>query len=118
MITFTLPWPAKELSPNARLHWSKKSKAVKAARSTAWATALASGAAKLRADRLDVALTFLPPDARRRDTDNLIASSKALLDGLADATGVDDSKFNLSISRGDIVRNGAVRVEMQPARAA
>ena len=27
-----LPWPPKELSPNARVHWAKKSKAAKAYR--------------------------------------------------------------------------------------
>jgi hypothetical protein len=31
-MTLHLPWPPKELSPNARVHWAKKSKAAKAYR--------------------------------------------------------------------------------------
>ena len=32
MLTLTLPWPPKELSPNARQHWTKLAKAKKAYR--------------------------------------------------------------------------------------
>ena len=36
-LTLTLPWPPKELSPNARQHWSKLAKAKKAYRDAcAW----------------------------------------------------------------------------------
>ncbi len=37
MLTLTLPWPPKELSPNARQHWSKLAKTKKAYRDAcAW----------------------------------------------------------------------------------
>ena len=81
------------------------------------AAAKAAGAGKLVAVALDVTATFLPPDARRRDTDGMFSSIKAYLDGLADASGIDDSNFNLSIRRGDIVRNGLVRLEIEPRAA-
>ncbi|ALR06638.2 hypothetical protein XFHB_07055 [Xylella fastidiosa] len=29
MQSLTLPWPSKDLSPNARVHWTRRSKAVK-----------------------------------------------------------------------------------------
>ena len=42
---------------------------------------------------LTIELAFYPPDRRRRDKDNLVACMKAAIDGLADALGVDDSRF-------------------------
>lgn len=43
----------------------------------------------------DVALSllYLLPDKRHRDLDNLLAGSKALIDGMAQALGVDDKRF-------------------------
>lgn len=58
-----------------------------------------------------VSLTFLPPDRRRRDLDNLIASMKSGLDVLADALGVDDNRFKLSAELADEI-GGFVRVEV------
>lgn len=117
-LTIDLPWPHRALHPNARIHWAVKAKHTKKARADAAWLAKAAGAGKLVAGALDVTATFLPPDARRRDTDGMFSSIKAYLDGLADASGIDDSQFNLSIRRGDIVRNGLVRLEISPARAA
>ena len=61
-----LPWPPKELSPNASIHWAKKAKFKKA---------------------------FYPPDKRHRDADNMVAAIKSGLDGLADALMVNDRLF-------------------------
>lgn len=36
---------------------------------------------------------ILPPDKRRRDDDNIIASFKSGRDGIADAIGIDDCRF-------------------------
>ena len=38
-----LPWPPKELSPNARVHWTKKAKAAKAYRLECFILAKALG---------------------------------------------------------------------------
>jgi crossover junction endodeoxyribonuclease RusA len=46
---------------------------------------------------LRVTLKIYPPDKRRRDWDNIVASLKSGLDGIADALGIDDSRFRLSI---------------------
>lgn len=89
-----LPWPPKELSPNARMHWSKKSKAAKMYRATC--SLLVRQALIVKPDvpgRLHLWLTFLPPDRRHRDDDNMIAAFKSGRDGIADALGIDDKRF-------------------------
>jgi len=98
MDELTLPWPAKELSPNARLHWAQVAKYKKAYRMACFALALQAGWR-----RIDVGTTgdihlwvdFYPPDKRHRDMDNMLASCKALFDGVADALEVNDKRFRL-----------------------
>jgi crossover junction endodeoxyribonuclease RusA len=110
----TLPWPSKTLSPNARAHWRQKASATKVAREAAhWLTWQQVGRnMNWRGARLS--FTFNPPDKRRRDTDNCIASTKAARDGIADALGIDDSKFECSYRMGEPVKGGAVRIEIRP----
>jgi crossover junction endodeoxyribonuclease RusA len=64
--------------------------------------------------RVNVAITFCPPDKRRRDLDNIIASFKAGADGIADGLGIDDSLFNCTYSLGAPVGDGAVFVVLSP----
>ena len=93
-ITLTLPWPPKELSPNARTHWRIKAPITKAYKTACWALALESGIkAPATEGRLHLWITFYPPDRRHRDDDNMIASFKAGRDGLALALGIDDKRF-------------------------
>ena len=106
-----LPWPPKELSPNARLHWAKLAKAKKAYRAECAYLAIAQGIHKVEADKLHLSLTFFAPTRRAYDLDNALARMKAGLDGLADVLGVDDSKWSLSIARGDKT-GGSVVVEV------
>lgn len=103
MITITLPWPSRILSPNSRgLHWGARAKAKKAARSDGRLLALAAmGRAARPQGPQKVAMTFHPPNARARDTDNMLAACKAALDGIADAIGVDDSQWQISLTRGE-----------------
>lgn len=61
---------------------------------------------------LHLRITFNPPDRRKRDLDNLLASIKSHLDGVADVIGVDDSKWGLTLVRGEVVKGGAVKVEV------
>lgn len=91
-------WPPKDLSPNARVHWSRKAKAAKAYRLACWAMAKQAGAKVAGDGPITVEMEFCPPDRRPRDLDNMIASSKALLDGLALALGVNDKRFRLICS--------------------
>lgn len=117
MTTLSLPWPSPVLSPNGRSHWAKKAKAVKAAREAAhWLTWNHIGR-NMGWQRVSVSVTFCPPDRRRRDLDGMIGSHKAAQDGIADALGCDDSKFECSYRIGEPVKGGAVLVEIKPLAA-
>jgi crossover junction endodeoxyribonuclease RusA len=109
----TFPWPPKALSPNARVHWSKKAKATAKYKDDCWRcgwVAMVQGQSLKARDTFR--LVFCPPDNRRRDSDNMLASFKAGFDALSALTGVDDSKFQWSFSRGEVVKGGAVIVEV------
>lgn len=109
-----LPWPSPKLSPNARQHWATAAKAKKAYRARCRAIATAAGVGAVLAGKtsLGVDLTFFPPDRRGRDMDNMLASMKSGLDGLADATGIDDRHWRLSFEVGEPVKGGQVLVRM------
>lgn len=115
-----LPWPPSALSPNTRhAHWSGLAKAKRAYRAACHVEAMAAGWRKgvfAADDRLHVRLTFVPPDRRRRDLDNLIAAMKSGLDGLADALGVDDNRWTLTCAVDGSI-GGMVRVEVGRADA-
>lgn len=67
---------------------------------------------------IHIALTFYPPNKRRRDLDGCISSCKAYLDGLADGLGVDDSRFTLSARLSEICAHGGevvINVSQDPA---
>lgn len=111
-----LPWPDKDLSQNARVHWSARAKAVKRARTdVAW---LVRAAVPRRLDWSAVALSvvFHPPSRRRFDRDGLIGRCKALQDGIADAIGIDDRHFIPTYAMGEPVKGGLVRVTLSEAQ--
>ena len=112
-----LPWPPRALSPNARTHWGTKARAVNRYRADCRYAAKAMGLRPVKADALRVHLTFHPPNGNRRDDDNLIASVKPGLDGLADVLGVDDGLWTLSHARGEPRKGGAVIVEIETGGA-
>lgn len=110
---FTFPWPHKDLSPNARVNRFERAKRVKTYRTgVAW-EARAAGIRGSNSPALHVTLTFCPPDNRRRDLDNMLASIKPGLDGIADVIGVDDSKWSLSLTRGPVVKRGVVHITIK-----
>lgn len=111
--TIRLPWPSRDLHPNARVHWSKKAKAARAAREDAAWWAKAAGARKIKAESIVATLTFIPPDARRRDLDGMVTSIKSALDGIADIIGVDDSKWLFVLNREPPKHPGEVRIEIR-----
>jgi hypothetical protein len=109
-----LPWPDRRLSPNGRQHWAQIAHAKRAAKRTAYYAALEAGIGKIDADSLSVRLIFFPPDNRRRDIDNLLSSQKAALDGVAQAIGIDDSRWRIALElRSPIERAGMVKVELE-----
>lgn len=97
MMQVTLPWPPKELSPNARVHWSKRSKTAATYRHACYMLALEAGAKTgIPWDGdVHVWIDFYPPDRRHRDDDNMISAFKSGRDGIAQALGVDDKRFRI-----------------------
>lgn len=110
-----LPWPNRKLNPNYRKHkhWGPQSAAKKTARRQAAHLARAAGWDKAHwpEGKLAVWIDYYAPDKRRRDVDNLLASSKAALDGIADAIGVNDRDFvPHPYLRDEVVERGMVRI--------
>ena len=108
--TIILPWPPKELSPNARVHWAQKSIAAKSYRRTCWGLALESGVKPSRKP-VELRLTFNPPSVRF-DDDNAIGAFKNGRDGLADAWKMNDRDFVVEYKFGEPIRGGRVTVEI------
>jgi crossover junction endodeoxyribonuclease RusA len=110
-----LYWPSRDLHPNSRVHWSKRSKAAKAMRGHACLLTLAAGwrRSNVPEGRLHIWIDAYPPDRRRRDADGLLSSLKAALDGVADALEVDDRRFVPHPYIKDEVRKGGeVRIRI------
>jgi len=109
-----IPYPPAKLSPNVRQHWAAKAKLVKAYRFRCGWEAKATQGGPFDPDAtLPVRITFHPPDKRRRDRDNMIAAFKGGQDGIADAIGVDDSKWEPTYAVGEPCKpSGKVIVEI------
>jgi crossover junction endodeoxyribonuclease RusA len=97
------------LNPNARPHWRAKAACAKVYRTQAW---YLTKAAHIESNALTVGIVFRPPDKRRRDLDNCLASFKAALDGIADALGVNDNQFKLTVQMGQPIKGGIVEVTL------
>mgnify|MGYP003646179144 CR=1 FL=1 len=92
-ICFSLPWPAPSLSPNRRQHWSKLAQAKSIYRTECCEVVLLRPRCKVPTGPLALSLAFCPPDKRKYDRDNLLARMKSGLDGVCDALGFDDARF-------------------------
>lgn len=120
MLTIELPFPDPRLSPNRKngKHWT----ATKDVKHTAWEVAYVlthNAVNKHRGEWHDLTgdvpltLTFCCPDNRHRDLDNLLASEKSAIDGIATALTINDTRFNpVTIKRGEVRKMGAVIVEI------
>ena len=108
-----LPWPPKELSPNARLHWARRAKAAKYYRELCCLKTKNAGFEVPSEGKIRILVTFCPPDRRHRDADNQVAMIKAGLDGFADALGVNDRRFLPTFRFTDEVA-GEVRISLEP----
>jgi crossover junction endodeoxyribonuclease RusA len=112
-----LPWPSSELSQNARTHHAVKARAVKKARNDAfWLTKAVNDGSLKDAETLRVMINIFPPDYRKRDLDNILAALKPSFDGISDALGIDDSKWQeMGILRCAAKRPGRVIVTLEAA---
>lgn len=111
-----ISWPERALWQNARVHWAERSRAVKSHRHEANVLARRAGLRKPPSDNPKITVTFHPPDRRKRDLQNMPATVKGALDGLADAMGVDDSTFRVTFPTefGEVVKGGCVVLEVEP----
>ena len=110
-----LPWPDRRLSPNARVHRMERARFAREAKEDAIIATCGQLSVQQRRDLRDretvhLAITFRPPDARKRDLDNMLASAKAALDGFAHACQVDDYRFSLSLTRGAPIKGGEIQL--------
>ena len=114
-----LPWPHKDLSPNARVHWRRRAELVAKARDEAYWRALEVPAYERKplsdAQALKLTLIFFNPAGRvRTDQDNALARCKAALDGIFRALRSDDSRIReTTICIGDATPGGCVRIKLE-----
>jgi crossover junction endodeoxyribonuclease RusA len=120
--TVSLPWPPKELKPNARPHWAAKAKAAKKYKNycdmECWK--LYHNRRNLIykygiQDAIQLSIVFYPPSKRHFDLDNALASVKHGIDAISAAIGIDDRHFSYQISRGSPVKHGRVDVTIEVA---
>lgn len=115
-----LPWPDPKLNPNRSkgMHWASTTALRKSARTSAGFLAKQAmhadrGSLPVDGGTVPLTITFVQPDKRARDRDNLLAALKPSLDGVADALGVNDSQFDpITIRREYGARPGHVVIEV------
>lgn len=115
MIELVLGWPPSDLSPNKRLHWAKVANVKAKYRQACWGVTLEQIGAKQTnlIGPLHLTLTFVRPDRRDYDRDNLVARMKSGLDGVADALKINDKQFTTLTARVDAGQiGGFVRVRI------
>ncbi len=117
MAQIVMSWPVPQVWPNFRQshHWRSYYKHVKAQRDTACLMAKAAGMRHVWGEAgatIPMTVTINPPDRRRRDRDGMTGACKSILDGIADAIGVDDQYFVPTFIIGPVVARGRVVVEV------
>ena len=96
-----LPFPPSDLFPNKAngKHWSSTRAIKDGYRDTAFYLTKQTGQFPLpvviqnEEVSFPMSLTFVQPDGRHRDADNMLAAAKHALDGVAKALGLDDKLF-------------------------
>lgn len=86
--TIELPFPPLNLNEQRRQHWAVKRREIANVRQITWG--LVRNARVPSFGQVEVRLTFFPPDRRRRDEDNIVATLKPVCDALVDARVVPD----------------------------
>lgn len=87
-----LPFPPASLSGHAKGHWRGKSSVTAKYREWAWAATMEAKPVVPPEGDIELDVHFYPPD-RRGDRVNFPNRMKPLFDGIADALGVNDSRF-------------------------
>jgi crossover junction endodeoxyribonuclease RusA len=97
-VRIELPFPDKALWPNGRPHHMAKAREVKKHRSWAHTATLEAlqheGAGSLRSGSLALLIeVHAKPKGPLPDPDNCVAAAKSMIDGIADALGLNDRDF-------------------------
>lgn len=90
-----LPFPHKALWPNGRAHWAIKARETKKHRHWARLAALEARNSLITGDGLIPVHIICYPKRTgpAPDKDNISAAAKSMIDGIADALGVNDRNF-------------------------
>lgn len=99
--TVTLPWPSRDLSPNGRVHYMRLHRAKKTAKNSAFVLAKEAGLSAPDDGPIPIHVTAYAKTKTKPDADNLLASMKAYLDGIALAMKVDDKRFQPTVEISD-----------------
>lgn len=113
MIKITLPWPPKSLSPNSRANWRDKAAAAQSTRRDAALMCMSQGLRCLPFEKVHVSFTFHPATNASFDIDNALARCKSMIDGIADAIGIDDGLWKISLDKGEKRKGGEIVVEIE-----
>lgn len=111
----TMSFPNPILSPNKIKHWAQKSPIKKGYRNEGYWKGQKFGVI-LNPITHAVSLVFYPPNNSPRDLDNLLASMKSALDGIADGLGINDKYFRpITIDFGETDKlNPRVEINITP----
>lgn len=106
-----LPFPPSSLSGHNTGHWRSKSSIV--AKHRSWAKLATMAAKPMTPTNGDIRIlvTFYPPN-RRGDRINFPNRMKPYFDGIADALGVNDSRFVPAYQFGEPIKGGKVIVSI------
>ena len=115
--TLILPYPDPSLNPNRShgRHWKATRKAKDEAFEAAYMTTSVVYASikNIPHEPIPLHITFVRQDKRRVDLDNLLASCKQFLDGIAQAMKIDDKLFDpITITRGHDKEKSFTKVEI------
>ena len=110
-----LPYPDPVLSPNsAKRHWRHKQAAKEAQRDYSYYKAIQHAGLFSRKIKLQMVVTFFPPNHNRRDLDNALTSMKSAVDGVCKGLQIDDSQIRrATVEWGTVVENGIVELELK-----
>lgn len=108
-----LPWPPASLSGHNTGHWRKKAPIVKTYRDEAYLMGLQLRPITLPDGDIKTKVTFTPPD-RKSDRLNYPNRMKPYFDGLAEALGINDSRFAIPeyVCNEPDKANAGVRIEI------
>lgn len=116
MTVLIFDWPRPPLNANQRLHWAQKAKLTREVRDATKGEALGSRFWPTILDPITVQLTWVVTDKRRRDSDNIYPTFKAMCDGLVDAGIVPDDTPQFMDKRAPVIRyepGGPARLELE-----